>query len=343
MLPVRICAQSLYMLLKLPPLGPGKDVPGAFSDADDHVVRTRVDCGSDHVFALEFYRNDNLSPTGLDCTRRMNITDRQGIVRAYCVCGYNVTDIGRGACRPFATGPSSFAPPSFIRVGAEVEFANSSRDRPRACPKPALAYSRGDKAEIKSLVGDCFTTTADPERWAPVGDLVRGPTPGNRSIWVLNTGAHTHNLRSYDSTIKNVLELMLKRIFSTRDIAVFRTTPPGHPGCEKYEKPFETEAEALHTSQPGIEGYDWDMHAKYDTFLRKRLASLEGGAPNEKREQHGHSRLRHFGGVVLLDVTLMTLLRGDGHRAPLHDRDCLHHFNPGVGDYWNHLLFSTLL
>jgi len=270
------------------------------------------------------------------------------------VCSIAASD-GR-SCRPFATDPSSFAPPSFIRIGAEVEFAKNSNGGkpPLACAtkRSALAYNRGEKVEIKSLDDGCFTTTKDPERWAPLSDLVQEPATGNRSIWVLNTGAHAHGIEGYGYVIKNVLELMLKRISSNRDIAVFRTTPPGHPGCEKYVKPFETEDEALLTSQPGIEGYDWDMHAKYDAFLRRQLSSLSSLsslAPGEAlsdssaaamREKHIHSRLRHTGGAVLLDVTPMTLLRGDGHRPP---GDCLHYYLPGANDYWNDLLVSTLL
>jgi hypothetical protein len=52
------------------------------------------------------------------------------------------------------------------------------------------------------------------------------------------------------------------------------------------------------------------------------------------------STVRQQGGVMLLDVSPMTEVRGDGHRPP---GDCLHYNLPGVVDYWNHLLFSSLM
>lgn len=67
-----------------------------------------------------------------------------------------------------------------------------------------------------------------------------------------------------------------------------------------------------------------------------------------------HSNASKLGTVDLLNVTVMTLRRKDGHSslyylgpkvgpAPVHRQDCSHWCLPGVPDTWNELLYALFL
>lgn len=68
----------------------------------------------------------------------------------------------------------------------------------------------------------------------------------------------------------------------------------------------------------------------------------------------GLSEHLKVGNVELLNVTVMTSLRKDGHSslyylgpkagpAPVHRQDCSHWCLPGVPDSWNELLYASFL
>ena len=108
---------------------------------------------------------------------------------------------------------------------------------------------------------------------------------------------------------------------------VFRTTPPGHPGCAGVLAPYATTADAFDALWRGSrEDHDWHLFASYDAMAREVLRPL---------------------GVDVLDVVPLTLLRPDAHTQVRYNRgfgppDCLHHALPGVPDVWNRLLLSRL-
>lgn len=121
------------------------------------------------------------------------------------------------------------------------------------------------------------------------------------------------------------------RPFSPRRL-VWRTTPAGHPECQKRNQTLTSPAEAVSSllrldDQPE---YGWALFDAFDAVARKLLEPL---------------------GVSFLDVVPMTQLRPDAHtQARFHISgswkltrpDCMHLALPGVPDEWNALLLSRL-
>jgi len=144
------------------------------------------------------------------------------------------------------------------------------------------------------------------------------------------------------------------------NLVVLRTTPAGHPGCRDFSVPFANAEEARARASPDFgEGprHHWNIHGLFDKALKEMVygslaaSSLPNNGtaktgvgdlmqPYRRADTSALRRVRAHGGVVVLDVGPMTLLRGYGHRGD--KGDCLHYYLPGVVDHWNHLLFTTL-
>ena len=233
-------------------------------------VYLRVKCDEFALsdFDLQFFRNDHLDPSGLDCTSAYST--------GQCTCMGRSLGFGQHAnvtCQP---------------------WFNPNKDL------------KGNEA---------------------------------RTLWILNSGAHSGGMQQFKKILDTAYATALRLVKGHADIVIFRTTPPGHPDCGNFTRPFSNKKEAMLKAPPGKEGYNWNLHELYDKVLKSLLFDkAQGGRDNLPRLETLRS-LRGRGGLVLLDVVPMTILRGDGHRPP---RDCLHYRLPGVADYWNHLLISAL-
>jgi len=154
----------------------------------------------------------------------------------------------------------------------------------------------------------------------------------DRVLGLFNIGAHYHNFTHYEEDMDTMLKL-LSDLNRTQDLYMFRSTSPGHDGCEPKSRQFNwthgtritplSSYNDYHIASP--HRFDWDKFEQYNHYTRELL---------HKRNIAGEFPVMHF-----LDIFNMTVLRHDAHAAPA---DCLHFVAPGPVDWWNHLLFTYL-
>jgi len=134
------------------------------------------------------------------------------------------------------------------------------------------------------------------------------------TLLVANTGLHHHSQDSF----KQSFDLFFNEISKVdAGMVVFRLSSPGHANCTIDSTPFQSESEFEVSSK-----FSWDMVREFNKHAKETIQEL----PKPK--------------FKILDVYGMTVLRPDGHLLPPHD--CLHYKNPGVSDWWNHLLMTEL-
>ena len=63
------------------------------------------------------------------------------------------------------------------------------------------------------------------------------------TLLIVNVGAHVHTEPTYRKLI-GMLRQYLRTPRPERDVVLFRTTPPGHPNCRKYDRPPSPETVA---------------------------------------------------------------------------------------------------
>lgn len=151
----------------------------------------------------------------------------------------------------------------------------------------------------------------------------------DRTLAVLNFGAHYHAMHEYEEDLDILLHTM-DRFQRPNDLIFFRTTVPGHKHCTPSnprrfnwtqglrEVPLKRFEDYRITTQ-----YSWDLFFKYNRHVKQTLEERAEEKPT----------------IHLLDVEHMTILRQDGH---VGGQDCLHYYSPGPVDWWNHLLFTFL-
>lgn len=174
--------------------------------------------------------------------------------------------------------------------------------------------------------------------------------PNMRTLMIVNTGAHFHDFEKYKATIDGFLP-KIDEIYSRKpegrrsDIIMFRTTVPGHWGCEKLGLTPFINYEQYHSSISSDTAhkdiYGWNDFFEYNDYVIRIFESL--------RHKFSSEKLDNYHQLEVLDVLPMTILRQDGHvgdefKPPnIPDGDCLHYSLPGPIDWWNHLLLSNLL
>ena len=110
---------------------------------------------------------------------------------------------------------------------------------------------------------------------------------------------------------------------------IYRTSTWGHTTCPQISRPLNTVDEALESVHADM--YHWMSPIRFEHVWMNVAKSI---------------RLRP---KMLYVNASMTLLRGDGHMGHQRDvhgnpfNDCLHYCMPGVPDYWNWILYNTLL
>ena len=175
------------------------------------------------------------------------------------------------------------------------------------------------------------------------------------SIIVLNSGAHVIPAAKYNAVIQNTTEWLRKNADGKQ--IIFRTTPPGHAGCNFFDEPTTSlPSEQTLVDRLIEKQFGWDKVHAHNVLAAKHFKSLKN--------------------AFVLDVENMTTLRPDGHRGDFGD--CLvclcyaptrcvcqdtmfctmlitdrssrspvadvvqHYYLPGVVDEWVRLLFNFL-
>jgi len=151
------------------------------------------------------------------------------------------------------------------------------------------------------------------------------------AIGIFNIGAHYHNFSHYREDMDIMLQ-SLSLLNRPQDIYFFRSTSPGHEGCEPRNRNFDwtkglqvTPLKSYKEYHVSSNKFDWDKFEHNNAYTKQLIAT---------HNKEGRGAPIHF-----LDIYNMTVLRHDGHAAPA---DCLHYHNPGPVDWWNHLLFTYL-
>lgn len=182
-----------------------------------------------------------------------------------------------------------------------------------------------------------------------IEDTMRGS-----ELTVINFGAHytprhfndTQTAREAFATDLQELAKIVRRVKvdDPAKILVYRSTPPGHPHCDKHvrqppaapgseeERQLSAEWLASMTREP-YESFGWHLFAGFDRLARQTLG---------QKSANGGAALMQW-----LDVTPMSKMRPDAHTAFRHDGgklppDCMHFTLPGVPDSWNKLLLSAI-
>ena len=153
----------------------------------------------------------------------------------------------------------------------------------------------------------------------------------NRVLGIYNFGAHYHSMDSYTNDFDQLLEWLEHQYHRPHDLVFFRTTVPGHTGCQprtpaKFDFKHGTREHPLASiaEYQSSTTHDWNLFQKYNAYSLKRI---------QERSK------KTIVPIHVLDVYNMTLLRRDGHGG---GGDCLHYVEPGPVDWWIHLLFTYL-
>jgi hypothetical protein len=140
-------------------------------------------------------------------------------------------------------------------------------------------------------------------------------------IWSMGEAAPVPDYNAYRLRFDAALARLRRSAEAARrtDILVFRTSVPGHAGCDKHRSPLRFASEYAFTAES-----NWDKtfgnNAHSKAQLRRSSASTQSLA------------------VHVLDVVPMSLTRPDAHVPG----DCARFSLPGVVDWWNHQLVSLL-
>ena len=152
----------------------------------------------------------------------------------------------------------------------------------------------------------------------------------DRSLILANFGSHVHSLIQFKELFDNFMETLEHNMKDSNDIIMFRTTSPGHNGCQTALEPFGTHSQFMQTLSADFRS--WHKFGSYNDYVYRKVQDYSGDLSN----------------IHILDIYPMTILRPDGHLAgPVTCKrckkdDCLHYTLPGPGDWWSHLMFTYL-
>ncbi|DBA72303.1 TPA: hypothetical protein ACH3X2_010548 [Trebouxia sp. C0005] len=147
-------------------------------------------------------------------------------------------------------------------------------------------------------------------------------------VLVLNTGHHWHRVdpdfSAYRIMVKNALQLIAREFRGSH--VIFRTSTWGHYHCSGVSSPLQ---EVIHADE---DHFNWRKPISAETVWSD-LASTYLPA---------HVQFHVINASI-------TMLRADAHVGRLVSsdhrsvEDCLHNCLPGPADYWNWLLYNTLV
>ena len=169
-----------------------------------------------------------------------------------------------------------------------------------------LLLGRGD-ASWKTDPGACGDRCRDPRLY----DVLE---KGDFDVLVLNRGAHwvpdTELVRGMEEFLVRLKGVLKKRGPAQKPRVFWRTTVPGHGGCDQLTRPLRP-GEPL---PPGNPAFHWGDFEKQNALVAELLHI-------------------HLGSALTwtIDAYAMTKLRQDRHMG---NGDCLHYCLPGPPDWW---------
>jgi hypothetical protein len=136
---------------------------------------------------------------------------------------------------------------------------------------------------------------------------------GFPGIIVINRGAHWVETDEVLPVLRKAFTFL--RASAPNAMIFFRTTPPGHLGCADLKEPLEYPQPI--DDLPNHWGHFWGQNRAVVEMIN-----------NE------------FPGIGVLDVSLASGTRADGHRS--ERLDCLHYDDLEPYTFWNDLLVNTI-
>lgn len=147
-------------------------------------------------------------------------------------------------------------------------------------------------------------------------------------ILILNRGAHYEPDDQHLQGIRKVIADVRQWLNDCPQCRFFwRTSVPGHPGCQTYSQPINDRAamESIIANRSNYDDhtllYHWYDYQHQNELTLKELQ--KSGLP-----------------FHIIDAYHLNVLRPDEHRA--HQGDCLHNCYPGKMDVYNQLLYHYL-
>ena len=188
-------------------------------------------------------------------------------------------------------------------------------------------------------------------------------------VVVLNRGSHYKNDTTLLSGMNNeVIPAITDWQGKCRDLGLkchlfWRTSVPGHPGCNATTNTFTqpvndiTEMERLIADMSMYNNrtieYHWYDYKHQNSLvvdlLQNKLQDYDppvvvedsnGGGNFERMDDHHDKSILHNNTFDIIDAYDLNVLRPDEHRA--HQGDCLHNCYPGKMDVYNQLLLHFL-
>jgi len=150
-------------------------------------------------------------------------------------------------------------------------------------------------------------------------------------IVIINKGVHLNEVRDDDVFIKYTEQsaLDLATYMKNTSLLIYRTTAQPHPYCTM---DAQVNLETI-VSHADFKPVLYDIDSPFNPYQWYKIHSRD----KKTREIYK----RYLPNMHVLDVTLMTYLRPDGHRADIDD--CLHYYLPGVVDQWFYLFYNFLI
>lgn len=180
-----------------------------------------------------------------------------------------------------------------------------------------IGFVRNDILDTNTQVATqsekCFAPhgTTQCEPWATAELL------GSFDVIVVNSGAHFVEDGRYKKLMSEAANA-ISTVARKDSLVIFRSTVPGHQGCNDALAPFDSISEAEHDTQaqPWYEG---------DRFAGHNIIAKE---------------IFERAGFVYMDVYTSTILRRDMH---VGGNDCLHYCLPGPSMSWVDILIHGVI
>jgi len=179
---------------------------------------------------------------------------------------------------------------------------------------------------------------------------------GIRNLIIANTGLHVtvadEFRKHFHDFVQNIdLFQQEKTSLQKNDIVMFRTSVPGHFGCEIPSlTPFSDYTEytkfVKSNKQSILDKYGWNNVFEYNDEVAASLYKRRNMDWSSRRQVNPNPGKKAL--IEILDILPMTILRRDGHIGDefkpdlVPVGDCLHYALPGPIDWWNHLLYSNI-
>jgi hypothetical protein len=196
-----------------------------------------------------------------------------------------------------------------MQIGCDHEASTELHHHRSRRGLPAVAFLCGGKSTIQFVRND---NLLDPKR----GEGIMLPfwrSFDNSDVVLFNRGAHYSNNSDFTPELRSFLVTLRART-RPHQLVFYRTTPPGHNGCD-------------HFTAPGIASiahkeYKWELFAEQNVLAATMAHDIAPGVAS------------------VIDVYNTTLARRDRHKG---HGDCMHYCLPGPPDWWVQIFADRVL